>query len=269
EVMWQAKVACLALLALPVAAKELSDGPVREEIIQELPQAHEPDLNLNYDDYNTNPYGEDENAILSERDFRGSTTSPPYPPRTGMVTQRVVPTLCIDMGRTWSEGESWKRDNCTFCQCFSGQANCSTLPVCLAPPSRPVFGAGAQPHTPVRGVAGMPGDDGPPGPPGAPGVNGVPGAPGMPGPVGPIPDVNAYLAHMAAAAGGDKGPAFDPYQYMQASVGAPGIRGIQGPQGPPGPQGFQGPRGEPGEPGLPACKDHPANEARKAYPEKT
>lgn len=57
-------------------------------------------------------------------------------------------------------------------------------------PSRPVYNAGAQPLTPVRGVQGPPGDDGPSGPPGVPGANGVPGSPGLPGVVGPMPDVS-------------------------------------------------------------------------------
>lgn len=49
--MWQAGVACLALLVLPVTGKDL-------EPREELPQEQEPDLN--YDDYN--PFGEDENG---------------------------------------------------------------------------------------------------------------------------------------------------------------------------------------------------------------
>lgn len=53
------KAAWLALLVLPAACKELSESPLREEIVQELPQAQDPDL-INYDDYN--PFGEDENG---------------------------------------------------------------------------------------------------------------------------------------------------------------------------------------------------------------
>ena len=49
--MWQAGVACLALLVLPVTGKDL-------EPREELPQEQEQDLN--YDDYN--PFGEDENG---------------------------------------------------------------------------------------------------------------------------------------------------------------------------------------------------------------
>lgn len=57
---WQRRVACLVFLALPAVAKELSDGVIREDIVQELPQAQEPQ-DLNYDDYN--PFGEDDNGI--------------------------------------------------------------------------------------------------------------------------------------------------------------------------------------------------------------
>lgn len=57
--MWQAAIACLALLAVPVVSKDLAEG--REE---ELPQAQEPDL-INYDDYN--PFGEDENGIFFKK----------------------------------------------------------------------------------------------------------------------------------------------------------------------------------------------------------
>lgn len=48
-------------MILPAFPKELVEVPIREEIVQELPQAQDPDL-INYDDYN--PFNEDENGNL-------------------------------------------------------------------------------------------------------------------------------------------------------------------------------------------------------------
>lgn len=46
---WQVQAACLALLLLPAAAKELSTESLRE--LDELPQAQAPADDLSYSDY--------------------------------------------------------------------------------------------------------------------------------------------------------------------------------------------------------------------------
>lgn len=54
---WQVAAACLALLALPIACKDLTEHP--RDDVDELPQAQEQDLVV-YDDYN--PFGDDDNG---------------------------------------------------------------------------------------------------------------------------------------------------------------------------------------------------------------